>query len=128
MIHPNYAVPLTDRLGREIDEGDEVFVPVRNLKRPPWGGVLVRAKIRKIDPLFERSGNWLSTGPDSRTPFVRVSQINTKKATEYLVPALQGEGYNGAPDLSKASIVSVEHPNGTTTSHWFNDLVKVSDG
>jgi hypothetical protein len=127
MIHPNYGVPLTDRIGREINDGDEVLVPVRNTKRPPWGGVLVRGKIRKIEPLFQKPGNWLTTGPDSKTPFVRISQVNSKKATEYLVPTEQGEGYHGDPDLSKASIVSVEHPNGTTTSHWFNDVVKIAN-
>ena len=134
MIHPAYNVPLTDVIGQEFEVGDAVLVPVRNRggnRHFAAGGArLEHAKVRNIEPLFEVPGQWLSTGPDSRTPFRRVSQLGHRRAPEFFPPVIcdDGEsriGYNGPVDLSKCSVVSVEYGNGTTGSFRYNGIVKV---
>jgi hypothetical protein len=121
MLHPDYGVALTDRLGREINVDDLVLVPVRN-RTHVGGGKLIEARIVSIDPLFERPGTWVSTGLRSRVPYVRVSQVNHKKPTEYYPPCLDP---SDVVDLSKASVLSVQTPTGDRISIRFNDCVKV---
>jgi hypothetical protein len=131
VIHPVFHVPLTDAIGQVFVVGDEVLVPVRNRAHSrhyaAGGAVLTRAKVLSIEALVPKPGNWISTGPDSRTPFVRESQVGHKKAPEFFPPTEQGIGYSGPIDKSKCSVVSVEYPNGTTGSFRYNGIVRVSD-
>jgi hypothetical protein len=126
VIHPDFGVPLTDRLGVEFEVGDTVLVPVR--KHDGLGGArLAKARVREIQILTIKPGHWISTGPDSKTPFVRATQVGHKRAPEFHPPSIDGEGYSGPVDQSKCSVVSVEYENTMTGSCRYNDFVKVHD-
>lgn len=72
--------PFTDYLGNPINPGDIVIYPTCTGSSSADTNL---GRVAEIIPLVPKPGTWLSTGCNSRQPYVREDQQFKRGATEY---------------------------------------------